>query len=140
MTGRIRRIRNDVAKLKANSAAKAIMEDSLKSIAKLQEQAEKIRIELAQKETVLFDMMVKNKFEKVEVDAAVAEVTQSAGKSTNIIDVKAFRKKVSDDDFLACISVGVTKAKEVLGQKELDKITTTIPGKTGEKKLKITRR
>ena len=140
MTGRIRRIRNDVAKLKVNSAAKGILEDTLKSIAKLADQAAKINAEIAQKETELFDMMLKNKFEKVEVEAATAEITQSAGKSTNIIDVKAFRKKVSDDDFLACISVGVTKAKEVLGQKELDKITTTIPGKTGEKKLKITRR
>lgn len=140
MAGRIRRVRNDVAKLKANKANTAIMKDLLQSIAKLQEEAACATREAAERETALFGLMTAGAVDRVEVADAVAEVTQSAGKASNIIDVKAFRKKVSDDDFLACISVGVTKAKEVLGQKELDKITTTIPGKTGEKKLKITRK
>lgn len=140
MTGRIRRVRNDVAKLKANKANVAIMKDLLQSIAQLQEKAAEATRESAEKEATLFTLMHNGSVDRVEGEDAIAELTQSAGKATNIIDVKAFRKTVSDEDFLACISVGVTKAKEVLGQKELDRITTTIPGKTGDKKLKITRR
>jgi len=59
------------------------------------------------------------------------------GRAVNTIDPVLFRDAVDEDEFLECISVSVTKAKEVLPAKALARITTTIPGKDKEPKLVV---
>lgn len=140
MTTRIRRVRRDAATLSANVGKMKVMQDVLQSISKFQQQVDILNSEIAEKEKVLFSLMEKGKVDLVDCFLATAAITQSAGKATNLIDPKAFKKKVDEKDFFNCISVSVTKAKEVLGQKELDSITTTIPGKLGERKLSIKRK
>lgn len=140
MTTRIRRVRRDAAPTSVNTGKMKVMIEVLQSISNLQQQAEKLNQEIAEHEKILFGLMDRGKVDTVESLSAVAAITQSAGKATNLIDPKAFKKKVDEKDFFNCISVSVTKAKEVLGQKELDSITTTIPGKLGERKLSIKRK
>ena len=69
--------------------------------------------------------------------AVTASVTRSQGRDTNVIDPRGYHKLVTDDEFYGTITVGVTKARTVLTQTELAKVTTTKPGKLGEPELVI---
>lgn len=68
-----------------------------------------------------------------------AEIKTPMGRESREIDVKKFQKAVSADDFYACVKIGVTEAKKVLSEKELDKISKITPAKTGDPILKIER-
>ena len=79
----------------------------------------------------------KQKVRSFSADGYLGELVTPSGRSTNIVDARAFHKLVDDDDFYASIAVSVTAAKKVLSQKALDKITTTIPGKPGAERVEI---
>jgi hypothetical protein len=99
---------------------------------------EAMQKDLAAAETELFMFMTDNGLEHLDVPRAVADITQSSGKSVNIVDPKALRTLLKkDSDFYSCISVSITKVKELVAGKELDKITTTIPATPGPRKLKV---
>ncbi len=88
----------------------------------------------------LYDLMKAQGMEAHRVDDIIAELYRSAGRATNIVDPKAFRKLVTDDaEFYSAVSVSITKAKEILPKKQLDSITTTIPGKLGEETVKVSK-
>lgn len=114
------------------------MADTLKSISILQRQIDMMTAEVATRSDQLMKAMTKAGLTHFDVEGADADIARSAGKATNTIDPALLFKKVDRDDFFSAISVSVTKAKALLGQKELDSITTTTPGKPGEPKLKIT--
>ncbi len=132
MTIRIRRTRG----VQTPDSAQA--EELLKSIATLQKKASEAEAALKKAEAELFDTMTKCGLTSVSYGASSAEIVRSAGKATNVIDIKALHKKLPLSDFLECVTVSVTKAKEMVAAKELAAITSTIPGKVGEPKLKVT--
>lgn len=114
------------------------LDEVLKSIATLDADAARRdaeRKELAEEAEAL---MVSLKLTTREVDTAIAEMVRSAGKATNTIDPKKFMNAVEEKDFFAAISVSVTKAKELLPGKTLERMTTTVAGKAGDPKLKVT--
>ena len=137
MTQRIRRVRAGAA-LPTDPAKTAKAKRLLKSISNLENEIGELNASLKGIVEELEVLMKESHLSRVAEGDAVAEFVRPAGKAQNIIDARKFYAKVDEDDFFSAISVLVTKAKEILGQKELDKITTTIPGKTGEEKLKIT--
>lgn len=49
-------------------------------------------------------------------------IEESFSRQSTTIDAKKFKNAVSDRDFWAVVTVPVTKAKELLGQKEIDAI------------------
>lgn len=114
--------------------------ESLKSIAKIQATIEQLQKNLTPQIDQLQADMVKAKLVFLDCDDATADIVRSAGKSQVTINPKKFYAKVAEEDFFACCTIGVTKAKAVMGQKELDRISTTVPGKPGEPKLKVTRK
>lgn len=135
MNTRIRRLRTE--KAFDEVAAKKL----LKSIAIQMESIAALNSALSTDRDTLFAMLQEAGGKSVSIAAsgktALAEVVRSAGKSQNIIDPKALQKKLEPAEFFQCISVSVTKAKGFLGEKELARITTTIPGTTGEPTLKV---
>jgi hypothetical protein len=70
-------------------------------------------------------------------DLGEAERVIPVGRSTTLIDKQAFREVVSDEEFMDCITVGVTKAKEVLSGKELASISETIPPAKKPEEVKV---
>ena len=138
---RISRVRAPVAAA-ASVKTRRQMIETLKSIAKMQETYESLGRNIIKLSDVLQKDMEDANLKILECEDAIADIVRSAGKTSNVIDVRKFFKKVggATDDFFASISVGVTKAKEILGQKELDKIMDSTPGKPGEPKLKVTLR
>lgn len=141
MISRIRRVRSAALPpggKKVSSEAHAKMIEDLQSIA--QHMAEKAILDkhIAEKQETLFAAMKKHKMLTLSCPEADAEIARSSGKSQNIVDPKGLRKLLKDDaEYFACISVSVTKVKDFVSGKELDRITTTIPAVAGEEKLKV---
>lgn len=137
MVQRIKRIRAGSAEPRASAKltkSKTLLKSISIMITKRDELDESIKALSAELE----EAMKSGKISSVEIEEATAAMVRSSGKAQNIIDPKKLYSKVSEADFFSSVSVLVTKAKELLGQKELDKITSTIPAKLGEEKLKIT--
>lgn len=62
-----------------------------------------------------------------EGDEAFFETPE--GRSTTVVDPRLFYNAVGEKNFWSAVTVGVTKAKEVLSGKELERISRkTIPG------------
>jgi hypothetical protein len=113
------------------------MRATLQSIAKMQATIVQLQANISPLVEQLEEQMVKAKMTTLECAEAIAAITRSAGKASTTIDAKKFYDVVDEDDFFACVTVGVTKAKTVLGQKEIDKISTKVPGTAGPQKLSI---
>jgi hypothetical protein len=100
---------------------------------------EKAAAELALEEKKLFEAMKQAKAWTLPLDFelddhaynAVFAVETPLSRSSTIIDPTKFHAAVADEHFYNCISVSVTKAREVLGEKQIERISTT---KNPEKK------
>lgn len=137
---RIRRVRTTKPAPKGlTKKQKDDLVDRLNSIANMQTQIEQLQKRMAKEEAEVFVAMENGGIEHLDGDGCFADIVQPSGKSQNIIDPKGLRKQLSDDEYYQCISVSVTKAKEFLGEKELKKITTTIPATPGARKLKVSK-
>ena len=132
---RIRRVRPGADK---TSPQKTRAKELLQLISNIEIEMSDLNVALKENMEELEELMQEHRLSEVSAGKAHAALVRPAGKTQNIIDVKKFFKAVDEDDFFSAVSVLVTKAKELLGQKELDKITRSIPGKLGEEKLKIT--
>ena len=132
---RITRVRN--VEPVAPKKTKSQMLATLQSIAKMQATIASLTANIKPLFESLEEDMIAAKMLTLDCDLATASITQSSGKSSVTIDPKKFYDKVSEEDFFASITVGMAKAKVVMGQKEIDRISTTVPGKAGPKKLSI---
>ena len=135
MTQRIRRIR--VAP-EATKERESKARNILQSIADID--SEKATIDARRAELVeqLEEEMRRVKALSVTEGMATAAFVRPSGKSVVTIDPRKFEESVDDDEFYSCITVSVTKAKQVLSQKALNRISSVAPAKLGEETLKIT--
>lgn len=69
--------------------------------------------------------------------AGIAEYVAQQGRAVNTVDPAGYADLVSAEDFYASISVSITKAKQFLSERELKKVTTTIPAETKPPKLVV---
>lgn len=120
------------------SQATGRITDLMKSISENQDTiaaaSAKVKVELAE----LLILMQASKRDTYSVDAITAEVYRPSGKTTNTVDVAAFRKLVKDDkEFYSAVSVSVTKAKEILPKKLYDSIVTSTPPVAGEPAVRV---
>ncbi len=137
MVQRIRRVTRGATQ-KANPRAESRAKELLQLISNLEEEIGGLQYALKENLEELETVMKGGKLSEVSEGKATAAFVRSSGKAQNIIDPKKFFNKVDEEDFFAAVTISVTKAKDLLGQKELDKITKTIPAKPGDEKLKIT--
>lgn len=70
-------------------------------------------------------------------DHGKAFFKEQKGRVTNKIDVRAYAEAVDEDEFYESVSVSVTKAKDYLPKKALDKITTRIEPAPKDPKLVV---
>ena len=59
------------------------------------------------------------------------------GRKRTEIHADQFRKRVSDEEFMSCVKIGVTEAKKILAPKELARVSTEHPGERGAERLVI---
>ena len=58
-----------------------------------------------------------------------------SGRSSTTIKPREFHDLVVDDDFYDCVSVSVTKARNVISGKEINEVATVTPGTPGAPRL-----
>jgi hypothetical protein len=110
----------------------------LQSIAKCDESMAHLSSVRQEQYDKLSKMMMDAKVINVEVDGNVADIISEMGNAQNTIDPVKFYKAVQDEkDFFGCISVSVTKARSVLPERLLEKITVHTPGVSKGKRLVI---
>lgn len=137
MVQRIRRlVRGSVSASSAGREAKA--KEILQSIAEKEDEIASLSSSLAALKEELEQEMRAGRLTSVTEGQYTAAIVRPSGKAQNVIDAHKFYDLVEQEDFFGAVSVSVSKAKELLGQKELDKITTKIPAKPGDEVLKIT--
>lgn len=125
-----RRVRRDSAA--PSPAAVPRIEELMQSISNLQRVAEEANTARVAEEAELLALMKATGLVAHDVGDLHAEVARSPGRSTNSIDPVAFRKLCPDDkSFFYAVTVSVTKAKEVVAARTLQKIIQTkeaVPG------------
>ena len=93
---------------------------------------------IGENKTKLEDKMVKAKLRFCESSKGKGEIVTPDTRESNTIDARKFFKKASKKDFFDTISVPLGKAKKVLSEKELDKITTKGTTEQKDDFLKVT--
>jgi hypothetical protein len=132
MVTRIRRDRSSLSTTK--------VEELMKSISESSEEAARLTAKVKTATAELYALMHAMKLAEYTCGPLIAEVYRPAGRATNIVDPKAFRKMVTNDsDFYAAVNVSVTSARKVLPEKLLATITTTVPAKPGEETVRVSR-
>lgn len=131
-----RRIRRNTAVAIDTSRIDALM----KSISTAQDEVANQSAIVKQGIAELYILMKAAKMDVHKVGTLTAEMFRPAGRGSTYIDPEAFRKMVKNDaDFYSAISVGVTAAKKVVAQKQLDTITTTKAATPGEEQVRVSR-
>ena len=67
---------------------------------------------------------------------ALFNVETPMGRSTTVIDPRKYKEMVDESAFFSSIVVGITKAREHLGEKQIEKISTTTPAAKKDPVLK----
>lgn len=94
-------------------------------------------LSLADAESQLLTAMQDMKLVETKEGRYIATVERPAGRTTNVVDPRKFYAAVDEDEFFASVSVSLTEARKVVPAKTLDKMTTKIPGKAGDPRVKV---
>jgi microcystin degradation protein MlrC len=102
---------------KANNGMKKLVDEYVT----LREKIDSLKVkEEDMRERVL--NMMKEKKRKVLMGTKDNHITKTESDRLTI-DAKAFRKEVTDKEFMECVKVGVTKARQYVAPAELEKIS-----------------
>jgi hypothetical protein len=116
------------------------MKQLLKSISEYSDQMSVLASSMDDAKANLFKLMKVYQLPQLEDSNALAKIERERGREVNVVDIEAFRKMVSDEDFMTCIKISLTEAKKVLSGRELASITDTTPAKIGEEILVVVRK
>lgn len=133
----VRRIRRRTAAAPSELAGN--IEILMKSIANATDAMAALKVKIDTETATLCELMAKAREDKHEYGDLVAERFKPSGRSSTVIDPRKFYNTVEEDDFFDSVTVSVTKAKGILSERALAKISNTIPGTPGAETVKIKR-
>jgi hypothetical protein len=120
----------------ASEEAREAVDRKIHQVAVLQQTIASSLVELAKEKDELLALMQKAKLlEAVSIVGGIgsmAKVKTPIGRSVVTVDPVKYRKKVGEAKFMESVEVPVTKARMMLGEKELMDISTVVPPKAGE--------
>lgn len=131
---RVRRVRS--APVDAGSEE---IDSLMKSIANAEDAITALSAKVKKETQRLYELLVVAKETTHQCGELVAGVVIPAGRSSTVIDARKFYNEVDEDDFFDSVTVSVTKAKQVLSERMLAKISKVTPGTPGEPTVKIKR-
>lgn len=118
--------------------AKKEIEADLKLISQNNQLIDEAQLATEQAHARIEALMKKYKLNGVTDGHLIAELVEQFTRESRVIDPQRFFNAVTrQDDFWECVEVAIGKAKKVLSEKELDKITKTTPSKSTGIVLKI---
>lgn len=114
------------------------LEAAVDSLFTRQEQIKQLEASIKYDLKTLEDEMDRLGIQKIESQSAVAEFQASKGRATTVVNSVAYvtRYQPGTPEFDA-VTIGITKARELLSKKEFDKLATIIPAKPGDPKLVV---
>jgi len=115
------------------------IEDLMQSIAKSEDTIAVLSAQVKTDLASLTALMQKAKQTTHFCGELVAEVVVPSGRSSTTIDPRKFYLAVDEGDFFDAVTVSVTKAREILPERALAKISKTEAGKPGEPTVKLKR-
>lgn len=131
---RIRRVRGSVGFDERKAA------QLLQSIAKDQDEIVRCNNAIKENKAALLAMMVDAKRSGFSYDDIEGDVIYPTGNTSRTISPKGLFERLPQKDFFECVTVSVTKAREFLPERELDKITKVTPGKRKPAELVVWRK
>lgn len=102
------------------------VQDLLKQYKALEEEMEPIMAAMAELKTSMAELMESGGLEEVVHGLYQAKYAAPATRATTIIDPQKFSDEVSSEEFWDCVSISVTKAREVMSERALKKVSTII--------------
>lgn len=134
-----RRIRVSGASAAGDVPAKAArrMDELLTSLCGIEHELKSIALRQQDEAAELQALMQKYHKTSQHNASGEARIEVWPGRKTVTIDPAKFAKAVSSEDFYACAKIGMTEAKKVLSEKEIERISTVTPPVPGDPKLKI---
>jgi hypothetical protein len=125
---RRKRIRRGGVLAVATKATTTKAESKLKDLRNLMIQQESLALKMTNAKADLEKFMMGAKIDKVTLDDIIGEIKSPTPRKQTNIRVADFKKKVSPRDFIACATISVTLAKEVLSGKELAAVSDITAG------------
>lgn len=109
--------------------ARKRIDELLKSVAKAEAEIDRAQAVLHPMHQEIEKLLRDHNIESHSNGVYRTEIAETFSRQSTDIDPKKFRAEVPEKIFWDCITVGVTKAKEILGEKEVMRIATVVPGK-----------
>lgn len=91
----------------------------------LEDEMEPILIAMAALKTSMAELMEEGELEEVLFGMYQAKYAAPPTRATTTIDPQKFSDEVSPEEFWDCVSISVTKAREVMSERALQKVSTT---------------
>ena len=113
-----------------HAAARTALDISLKSIAEIEREIDDASERLALAHAEAEQHMRAANISEHSDGVYRATIEEKFTRQDTTIDPKKFKNAVADKDFWACCTIGVTKAQEVLGKKEIATIADVKPAKS----------
>ncbi len=132
-----RRLRLTSDRLERLKEDREAIYEQLKSISECDEAIDRA---MSLKEAALAkveELMRENRIEVIDNGKLIAELAEGFTRQSRTIDPRKFRTKVTNDQFWGSIEVSVTKAKQFLGEKELNGISDVVPSQSTGFHLKV---
>ena len=120
-----------------NSKDRSEIEKEVDALVQLDQQISKLQQEYQDRHAKLADKTIGLCIDHVTAGLGTADVVESFSNSRTEIHPEEYMERVDLADFFSSISVSVTKAKQFLGEKELQSISDITPRKSQGKKLVI---
>ena len=109
---------------------RAEIDEALQALAKNEQQLDEVMAEQERIHGVIEKLLRDNNL-NVHHDAHYETgIAEAFSRQSTYVDPKKFKAAVSNADFFKCIEVMLGKAREVMAQKELDRISDITPGKS----------
>ena len=123
---------------KKSSIPSVSVEDRAKELAVLEHKQAQINVQVAMARDKLREAFIKSGTKEATVSFTpkdsedkyygVFAFQAPPVRSTTVVDPEQYWQRVSQEDFFSSISVKVTEARQCMGEKELQSISTVIPG------------
>ena len=105
------------------AANKRQLGNQLDEIVEMMREVAELNEKIKQETEAMETMMQKFGIKEYNTLHGEAEIETPAPRATTVIDPALFKDLVTDEEFMECVSIGVTKAKKVITGRDLDKVS-----------------
>lgn len=134
---RLRVANNAASRAQADRSVRNEIDEQLQLIASLDIEIDQLMEKLQGAHAKIEKLMSQGKINDHSDGNYNASIVEVFSRQKTVIDPKRFKAQVGEKEFWACVEVPVGKAEEILGKKELARISDVTPGKSTGYQFKL---